>query len=276
MEADELAAVAGEGQYAAQCAYETAAVDAELVGIVLRNDAVVVGVAAFDEAARQHGLTVGHFCRALVEAYDDLLVVLAQDVLQQVGWLLGHDERCRSVGLEVEVLVAHQLMAVAGHHGQVVGRQVEVDAVHHGAQLVLCGGKERAVDVVDQSLRGELYGCSIVADGLRAWEVVGVLDGEVVRTVHVADVNLPLIVVDVDCQRLLGKLFHCIEDGVAVHAEVALALTVVRVERGAHGIFAVGSCYDQLPVVYLEEETVEYRQRVLAVDDLGKAGKLTA
>ena len=178
MEADEVAGVVGKGLHATQGAEQSLTVDGELVGIVLGNHGVVVGIASLDKAALDGAIAEVHLGIALVEADDDVATVLTQQVLQQRGGLLGQDEGGGLLALHREHLVAYQLVTIACHNGQPIGGQVEVDAVHHGAQLVLCRCEERAVDVVAQHLVGDDDGGGLVAHLLCHGELVGILHGQ--------------------------------------------------------------------------------------------------
>ena len=267
VEAHELAAFAGEGQHALQRSDERAAVDGELVRVALRNHRVVVRIAAFDEAAGQHALGETDFSRAVVELDDDFLLLLAQHVFQQRGRLFRQDECGGCLALDVEILVSHEFVAVAGNHGQTVGSQVEVDAVHHRAKFVLSRGEERARQVVVEHRRVDADDRGVVGNLLRTRIFVAVLRREVVQTVLIDDFNRQILGVHLERERLFGQFLHRVEQCAVGHSEVALAVNFVELQRRAHHVFAVARRDGELLVIHFEQETVENRQGVLAVDD---------
>ena len=77
VEANEIARIIGERLYAAKGCQQAIAVDVQFVGIVLRNDGVVVGITALNEAAAQGVVAEAYFSVALVEADDNVATVLA-------------------------------------------------------------------------------------------------------------------------------------------------------------------------------------------------------
>ena len=239
MEADQVARVVGEGLHTAQGGQQSETVHTQLVGVVLRDDAVIVGVAALDESALEDAFAVVDLSIALVEADDHVATVLAQQVTQQVGGLLRQDEGSGLLTLDGKHLVAHQLMSVAGHHSQSVGGQVEVDTVHHGAQLVLCRSEDGAVDVLSQYEVGHDNRCGEVADGLGHGELVGVLDGQGEQTVLIRDLHDVLLLIDVERDGLLREAFHGLQQVVVADGEAAVAVALRQVDLGLHHVFRV-------------------------------------
>ena len=136
METDELAALACKWQYAAQSTLQRLAVYGDLCRIVGWNHRVVVRVAAINQSASHNAVSKLDFCASVIKLDDSVVAVLAQNVLQQRSWLLRQVEIGRSLTLDAEVLASHQFMTIAGNHGKCLWSQVEIDTVHHRAQLV--------------------------------------------------------------------------------------------------------------------------------------------
>ena len=122
------------------------------IRVVLRDDAVVVRIAAFNETAYQREVPCRDDHVTSVKGYSHLLTALAEDALQQGGRFLGHDERCRCLALQLQDTATYQLMTVRCHDGQAVGCKVEEDAVHDRAKLVLCRCADSPCDVVAEHL----------------------------------------------------------------------------------------------------------------------------
>ena len=239
MEADQVARVVGERLHTAQGSQQSETVHTQLVGVVLRDDAVIVGVAALDESALEDAVAIVDLSIALVEADDHVATVLAQQVTQQVGGLLRQDEGSGLLALDGKHLVAHQLMSVAGHHSQSVGRQVEIYTVHHGAQLVLCRSEDGAVDVLSQYEVGHDDRCGEVADGLGHGELVGIFDGQGEQTVLIRDLHDVLLLIDVERDGLLREAFHGLQQVVVADGEAAVTVALRQVDLGLHHVFRV-------------------------------------
>ena len=131
-------------------------------------------------------------------------------------------------------------MAVAGHDGQVLRRQVEVDAVHHGAQLVLSRCEERAVDILGQHGGGDIDDGGTLANLLRLGELVGILNGEGEHTVLIADLGDVGALVDVEADGLLADALDGLQQVVVAHTEASVAIVLVELNRCFHHHLAVG------------------------------------
>ena len=86
--------------------------------------------------------------------------------------------RSRLLALDGEDLVAYQLMTIGSHHSQTIGTQIEIDTVHHRAQLVLSCSEDGAVDILSEHQIGNGNRVGIFADRLSHGELVGILDGQ--------------------------------------------------------------------------------------------------
>ena len=84
-----------------------------------------------------------------IEAHLDRVFLLEQHRFEQVGRLLGQDER-RSHFISGFHLVFHQLVGVGTHECKHRRGQVDIDAVHHGTQLVVGRGEDGLVDAVHE------------------------------------------------------------------------------------------------------------------------------
>ena len=161
-------------------------------------------------------------------------------------------------------------MTVAGHHCQTVGGQVEVDTVHHGAQLVLRGGEDRAVQVLCQHRVGNGNLKGTVADRHRHGELVGILDGQREQTVLIADLYKALLLIDVKGDGLFRDTLHGFQQVVVVNGESSVAIAVSQRQRGAHGVLAVRGCEVEVLTIDVEHEIAQDGERVLAVDHFRK------
>ena len=118
VEADQVARVVGERLYTTQGCQQSKTVDTQLVGIVLGNNGVVVGVTALNQTAQDDAVAVVDLSIALVETDRDVATVFSQQVLQQRSGLLWQDKGSRLVALDGVDLVAHQLVTVRGNDCQ--------------------------------------------------------------------------------------------------------------------------------------------------------------
>ena len=178
MEADQVAGVVGEGLHAAQGSQQCLTVNSQLVGVVLWNHAVIVRIATLNQSTDNLAIAIADLGIALIEADGHITTVLTQQGLQQGGGFLRQDEGGRLLALDAQHLVAHQLMTVAGNDSQALWSQVEVDTVHHGAQFILGGGKQRTVDVLCQQGIADDNLVSTIRDTLSLRIFVSILYGQ--------------------------------------------------------------------------------------------------
>ena len=108
MEAYQVARIVGKGLHAAERCQQSETVGAQFVGVVLRDDAVIVGVTPFDEPAEDDAIAIVQLSVALVEAYDHVATIFTQQVAQQVSGLFRQDEGSRLLALDGVYLVAHE------------------------------------------------------------------------------------------------------------------------------------------------------------------------
>ena len=73
MQLDQSAALVGEYQYAFQGAQQSKAVHRNPVGVVLRNDRVIVRIASFDKPADESGRFHGNVGITLIELQRDVV-----------------------------------------------------------------------------------------------------------------------------------------------------------------------------------------------------------
>jgi len=202
-----------------------------------------------------------------VEAHVDGVLLLEQHRLEQVGGLLRQDERGAHLVLALR-LVLDQLVGVRADEGERGGLQVDVDAVHHGTQLVVGRGEDRLVDAVDErvDIQTQLLALGVELRDGRIAHGTGARNRE--RAALPADLDLPAGAVDVDCQRQLGKLLQRVEHQLGRGRDRALALDAVDGDRPHERGFEVRGGDLQLVAVELHEEVVENGQRVLIADYL--------
>ena len=158
-------------------------------------------------------------------------------------------------------------MAVASNDRQTIGGEVKIDAVHHGAQLVLCCSEERACEVVGE--HGHVHGQrgSVVAQALGLGKLLCVLRNKLVHTVLVGDGKGQRVFFDIKGERLLRKLLHGVNYGCLGKCERSGTLACVEGEHNCHNILFVACCERELTVAYLKQDAVEDRKRILAVDN---------
>ena len=168
-------------------------------------------------------------------------------------------------------LAAHQLVSVRGHHGDAFGSDVEINAVHHGAQLVIGRSKDGAVDSVHQYLCVHVHADGIFAQCSGGGELVGVLPHEVIFSVLVLYGQLQGVEVNVECQGLLGDFLECVQQSTGGDGEASVGIAFHHFQRGHHGGLAVGHGDGQDAVLQFKEETIQNGQRILGVDDAADA-----
>ena len=202
-----------------------------------------------------------------VELDGDFALRLRQDALEERGRLPGEDEGGRRLRLEREDVVAHELVAVGGHDREAVGLQVEVDAVHHGAKLILRRSEKGSADGAGEHLgvEGKLRG--VLAHLLLARILLGTLHGEVVRAVLIGEIVDVIDEVDIERERQLEQHLDRDEDGLALHGKLAIAVMLRQFDCRLHHVLAIRGGDGQHVVLHLEEEATEDGQRVLIVDD---------
>ena len=157
-------------------------------------------------------------------------------------------------------LVANELVTVAGNNCQVFGCQVEVDTVHHGAQLVLCRSEDGAVDVLSQQgiVDDNLVGGKVKT--LRLRELVGILDRQREETVLIGNLGNVRGLVNIESDGLLGETLHGFQQVVVANAETGIAVALRQVELGFHHILTVGGCQIEHVVVDVEQEVCQNGQ----------------
>ena len=147
-----------------------------------------------------------------------------------------------------------------------LGGEVEIDAVHHGAQLVLCCGEERTVDILGQKRGGDSDSGGLGTYLLGLGELVGILHGEREMTILVVDLRQIGCLVNLEGDGLLGQALHGLKQVVVANAETAVAVGLVQLHRGLHHHFAVGRGEVQTSVNDFKQEVAQDRQRILTVD----------
>ena len=80
MEADKIARVVGKRLYTTECCQQSETIGAELIGITLWNDRVIVGVASLYQAALDGTVAIAHFGVTFVEANNHITTVLTQEI----------------------------------------------------------------------------------------------------------------------------------------------------------------------------------------------------
>ena len=199
----------GEETDAAECVEERIAVDCKAVGVVLGDGGIVVGVAAFDEAADDVEVLEGEESIRVVvfHAYLQFLFVGGDDVLHHHDGFAGKDERDGVVALDVVAAIAHQLVGVGGHEGDVFGVDFAQDTAHLLAHLVVGGGEGGLADGVGQQAAGQGDAGGVVRLG-HGGEGFGVFTRQTVASFAGGDADTIVGVVDAEGQRHVVEAFQ--------------------------------------------------------------------
>ena len=92
METNQIARIVGKWLNTTQSCQQSKTINTYLVRIILWNYRVVVGVAALNQAALQHAVTIINLSVTLIKADSNIATILAKQILQQVCWLLWQDK----------------------------------------------------------------------------------------------------------------------------------------------------------------------------------------
>ena len=204
-----------------------------------------------------------------VEAHADSVLLLQEHRFEQVGRFLGQDERCVDFGRGLR-FVFHQLVRIGSDERQRLGGDIDEDAVHDGAQLVVGRGENGLVDAVDQQVHVQrqllLLGAQLRHGGIAH----GAGAGDRQRAALPVDADLPVLVVDVDRQRQLRELLQRVEHQFGRCGDRTLALDVVDRNLADERGLQVGGRDAERVALELHEEVVEDGQRILVADDLAR------
>ena len=232
MEADEVAGVVGKRLHVAQSTQQRQAVNGQHIGVVLRNHRVVVGITALNETAGDASLVKADFSIALIKADDDVTTFLLEHVAQQRCRLLRKDKRCRLFALDVEHFVAYKLVTVTSNDGEALRRQVEIDTIHDGAQLILSRCKQGTSQIVGQCIAGQRNHGSILADLLSLGKLVGTFDRHREHTVLIADLGNVSFLIDVEGDRLLGETLNAFQKILVTDGETTIGVAFGQFQLG--------------------------------------------
>ena len=177
------------------------------------------------------------------------------------------DERSGGVGVDVEQTGAREFATVGGHHGEAVGVEVEEHTVHHGAEGIVGGGEERAVDAREKAGGIGTEGRDFAFEFGREGIFLRVLSHEVVVPVLIGDGDVEVVGVDGKFEGLFGDFLDGVLNGLGVDGEVDHAVALDQLEGGVKGELAVRSGELELVVVDLEEEIVQDGHAVFRRDD---------
>ena len=244
VELDLVGGTVGEDGDATQGREEQLTVDGETVSVVLRDYHLIARIASFDEGADELVVAELETCALRIEADGAEKLVLGDDVLEEVGRLLGQDEAGLEAGLCGLVDETDELLGVGGDEDDSVGLDVEVDAVHDGTELVLGSGEEGALDAVEEGLGVDVERAVVFLESLDARIFVGIAADEVVLAVGVGDDDLVVAVIDLDGELLLWHLLEGVHDGLGGDDESTIALDVLDGDGGNHSGAAIagGDC----------------------------------
>ena len=175
------------------------------------------------------------------------------------GMVFPHlqDEAGSQTALYRAIRVAYQLTAVRAGKHDAVGLDVDIDAVHHEAYLVVGRSKQATVDAIEQDAGRHLDACGILAHRLchRIGSSIHRHNSE--GTGAVDNLHLLCVGVVADAEGLLGQFFHRLHDGLCRDAEAGVAVLLHR-GNGRDEVFLAVGCRDgDCPAVHVEEETIQ-------------------
>ncbi len=161
-------------------------------------------------------------------------------------------------------------MRVGGHERERLGAEVEVDAVHYGAQLVVGGGEYGLVDAVDQHVDVQHEVFTLVAEALHGGIAhrVGARDREVAAGPR--DRDLPRGVVHVDRQGHFGELLERVEHQFGGGGDHAFAFDVLYRYGSDQSGLQIRGGDGQLSVFELHEEILQNGKRTFVADYLAR------
>ena len=119
-------------------------VDAEHVGIVLRNHIAVFRILAHNQTANYLRLSTAETGVLAVEYYLHVATVLGNDVLEDVSGFLVENEGGFLFRFHFLGSVADELVGIGCHEGGGIGVYVEEDTVHSRADFVVGSGIDGA------------------------------------------------------------------------------------------------------------------------------------
>ena len=159
-------------------------------------------------------------------------------------------------------------MRIGSHERQRVGRQIDIDAVHHGAQFVVRRGENRLVDAVHEGVDVEAQLLFLGVQLRHGGIADGAGSGNRERSALPVDLDLPVLVVDLDGQRQFGELLQRVEHQFGRRGDRTFALDAVHLDLPDERRLKVRRGDLQRVAVEFQEEVVQDGQRVLIADDL--------
>ena len=220
-----------------------------------------------DESAVEH--EVGELEAGVLRVERELYVaiLLGKNRLQQIGRLLGQDERGTHPGSHCLVLEAYQLVRIGSHKRDAILENVEIDTVHDGTQLVFGRSKQRAADAVEQLLGIERKVDSRGIHRHLGGILVAIHPDEVVTSVLEMKEDFEIVVIDFESQRLVGQLFERFEQYFGIHGKNPFAMRFHHIDGRSHGGLLVRCCHREARTFEAEQEIVENGHRVFRVDN---------
>lgn len=248
---------------------EISTIDENLRLIVGGDDATVLGILTFGEAADVaicRGLE-DDVARTERDAYHILRAT--EDALEDIRRLLVENETCSLVtGLDVCADVARHLVAVGCDKRDLARLDVEIDAVHDRVEIVIGGSEERGGDAREERILGDLDAADILLVDLLLWIVIG-SDAYLVGFAGEGGYfESERTVWDRESYWLLGEILDIFSKLDARDTDFAIALHIVDFEGRGHSHLGIGGRKDEEIALYGEEEIGEDRERSLVIDNL--------
>ena len=146
--------------------------------------------------------------------------------------------------------------------------QIDIDAVHHGAQFVVRRGENRLVDAVHEGVDVEAQLLFLGVQLRHGGIADGAGSGNRERSALPVDLDLPVLVVDLDGQRQFGELLQRVEHQFGRRGDRTFALDAVHLDLPDERRLKIRGGDLQRVAVEFQEEVVQDGQRVLIADDL--------
>ncbi len=248
---------------------EISSVDEDLRLVVSGNDATILWILTFGEAADVS------ICRGLednvarAERYVDHILGATQYALEDIGGLLVEDKTCGLVAsLNVGTDVACHLVAVGCDKRDLAWLDVKIDAVHDRMEIVIGGSEYRGGYAGEKRILGDLDAADVLLVDLLLGIVIGGDTNLVGLAGEGGDFESERAFRDGESYRLLREILDIFRKLDAWDADFAVALDIVDFEGRGHSHLGIGGREDKEIALDREEEIGEDRERSLVIDNL--------
>ena len=127
-------------------------------------------------------------------------------------------------------------MTIRSYYCQIIGREVEVDTVHYGAQLILSCGEDGAVKVLCKNRVWQCDSLGKVIYRLSNWILICIVYWQGEQTVLIANLNQILLQIDVECDGLLREALNCLKQVGVSDSKTVSSVAFCQFELSLHYI----------------------------------------